>query len=118
MANITVTRDNDRDLSFDGRAIGFSSSQRTGSERWFELTIFQVAGGRGYVAAGRGVSLVDGEVDRCWAFHALTADALVDGLYRTRTGDGLRYLTRTSRIALEDAAESCQALDKALVETL
>lgn len=114
---VTVTRDNDRDLSFDGEAIGSSTSRRAGAVRWYELTLYRVSGDRGYVASGRGVSTVDGEVDRCWAFHAKSADALVDGLYRTNER-GQRYLTRTSRLALEEAADRDALLDAALVETL
>lgn len=137
MQEHTAPRDWDRDFVFTGEVIGSGTSRavapanydsrsktctceeferkrgRTCSHlRWFEVDIYRTQAGN-YVVSGRGRSICEGERDRNWAYTVDTAEELIEVLYRTDR-DGIRYLTRTVRDALESAADRDEAVDDAL----
>jgi hypothetical protein len=99
---ITLKRDGDRSLVFDGTRLGEGSSRRHQAPRWFEVQIYRTASGR-YVVAGAGKSVLPGEVDRCWAVECDEPREVVRALTRYDE-DEVEYLTRTARDALEAAA--------------
>lgn len=105
---ITLRRDGDRSLVFDGVLLGSGSSKREGVDRWFEVEVYRTAGGR-YVIAGRGMSQVEGEVNRCWAVDVDEPRDVLRELTRV-DGEGVEYLTRTARDALSRAADEDEGI--------
>jgi len=139
MERIELLRDHDRDLRFNGHWVASASSRKTNDQpRWLELNAYVTAEGK-YVAEGIGRTVVDGEVDRHWAYVYDTAEDFVDAQFRdamrcancgrdlygkycavckkntVREPTGERYLTRVSRELLEQMADVDDAVDKSLV---
>lgn len=115
MTSFLVPRDGKRDLAFDGERLGTGSSKkRPDSGRWFELDVYRTVSGK-LVAAGRGMSAIEGEKPRHWAFVAETPEELVARL--TRVDDrGVAYLPSTTHRVLEDVADRVPGLRDALTE--
>ena len=103
MEEIEVLRNGDLPLIFKGEEIGFSSSFRSGKDRWFEVAIFRTASGR-YVVNGIGRSSIPGEEDRSWAIVCDRPDEVVEAMKRT-SPDGMTYLSTTATRALLDASK-------------
>lgn len=97
-----LRQDGDRDVSFDGVLLGSASSETPDSDRWFEVSIYRTVGGR-YLVAGIGRSRVDGETDRHWVVECESGGDVVAALTRTDP-EGIEYLTRTARDAIDAAA--------------
>lgn len=139
MTTYTLTRDGDTSLVFEGELIGEGSSRRGNSPRWFEAKIYRTAAGS-YVVSGTGRSEVEGETDRRWAVvcddgydvvAALQRDELrcADcgndfapqngacecGSYERET-TGVRFLTKTARDAIAQAATRDPEIRDASVE--
>lgn len=104
MQTYTVKRDGDVSLVFDGLLLGRASSHRPDARRWFDVAIYRTLGGT-YVVAGIGRSDVVGERDRCWAVTCTDPADVMRSLTR-RDEDGIEFLTRTARDALDEAAEA------------
>jgi hypothetical protein len=100
--------DGDREIRFEGVLLGESSSHRSGKDRWIEISIHKTNGGK-YVVAGTGCTSVEGETERHWAHVSETPQGCLESLH-LYDNDGVRYLTRTAKVAL---AQAC-ALDEKL----
>lgn len=103
METITLKRDGDLSLTFEGELLGSGSSRRGQITRWFEVCIYRTAAGA-FVVAGVGRSIVDGETDRCWA-EIVHTGAEVRSLLTRTDNDDIRYITRTAMRAMTEAAE-------------
>ena len=101
---VTIYRAGGLPLEFDGRVLGFATSDDGVKERWFEVAIYATVTGK-YVVHGAGMSEVDGEEDRHWAEVCETPAEVVAALQRTNE-NGVKYLPRTSQDALRAAVES------------
>ena len=98
--------------------LGFGTSDRTGKDRWTEVTV--VGTETGYFVAGSGHSRLPGETTRHWCAAFSDANELIKGLLRG-DGRGGRYLPAYARTALElagtldqDVYESLEKYDVAL----
>lgn len=100
--------DGERQLQFAGQLLGHASSGRSGKSRWIEISLHKTNGGK-YIVSGRGCTTVSGETERNWAHVSDTPQGAIESLYLFDS-DGVRYLTRTAKIALTDAC----ALDERL----
>jgi hypothetical protein len=109
--------DGEREMRFEGVLLGASSSARPGKDRWIEMSIHKTNGGK-YIIAGVGKTNVQGETERHWAHVAETPEGAIECLH-LYDGDGVRYLTRTAKIALASACAQDEKLRSAyLVETI
>jgi hypothetical protein len=99
---MTSVYDGQQELRFEGELLGSSSSARAGKDRWNEILIYRTSGGK-YIAAGIGRTNRPNETDRHWAHVCETAPGVLVSLYMF-DADGVRYLTRTARQAIEEAA--------------
>jgi hypothetical protein len=80
---IRLRRDRDADLVLVGPTLlGEVSSERPGVERWTELRVWSLPSGA-FVAEQVGRSRIDGERDRCRAWHCANHAEVV---YRLRRG--------------------------------
>jgi hypothetical protein len=95
--------DRERKLIFTGELLAQSSSFRPGKKRWIELRLVKTDAGS-YVISGEGPSLYDGEITRYWAHNCARAEGVVEQLHLLDEND-TRYMTRTSRDLLQEAAE-------------
>ena len=80
--------------------------------RWFEVKIGLEDDGEHYRIEMIGRSIVDGEVDRVRVERTTSANAVVDLLAMGEPGR--RYIPKTSRIALHEAADIDDSLGEAL----
>lgn len=109
--------DGEREYQFEGVVLGESSSHRSGKDRWIEISIFKTNGGK-YIVAGVGKTTVTGETERHWAHVADQPEGCIESLH-LYDGDGVRYLTRTAKVALATAITLDDRLRAAyLVETI
>jgi hypothetical protein len=106
-----VVLDEDRQLEFSGRLLSEVSTYERGKTRWAELRIFKTDEGR-YVVAGVGKSEVPGEVDRPWATISDTPVGVIERLVLVDS-DGLRYLPRSSRVLVLQAAQRDEGIKEA-----
>lgn len=106
-----VVHDGERELNFCGHLLGASDSRKPGSERWAEISIYRTAEGR-YIVAGIGRSIREGEVDKRWAHVCEEAPGVIAALYQV-DGDDIRYMTRVSARALEQAMSVDPGLERA-----
>lgn len=144
MNEFTISRDRAGPLIFSGEVLAHVSS-RSGShqDRWFELTIYRTDKDT-YVVHGVGKSTRPGENDRSWAHHSKTAADVISTLERdnlecteclrpiTRgidnecpdcgsrefAPDGTKYLTHTSREALNAASMHDEKLKTEYAESV
>lgn len=109
--------DGEREIRFEGALLGSSTSARPGKDRWIEISIHKTNGGK-YIISGVGKTEVQGETERYWAHVAETPAGAIECLH-LYDGDGVRYLTRTAKVALATACTLDEKLRSAyLVETI
>lgn len=109
--------DEDREIRFEGELLGSSSSHREGKQRWIEIALYKTRSGK-YVIAGVGKSSVPGETERNWAHVSETPKGAIETLH-LYDGEGVRYLTRTAKVALVAACALDEPLlDAYMVETI
>lgn len=109
--------DGDREIRFEGELLGASSSHRPGKPRWIEISIFKTNGGK-YIVAGIGRTTLDGEDERNWAHVSETPRGCLESLH-LYDSDGVRYLTRTAKVALAAACSLDEQLrDAYMVEVI
>lgn len=96
-----VLGDEEREIRFVGEILGSASSFRDDKERWIEMTIYRTRGGK-YVVAGVGKTTVQGETERNWAHVIEEPIGVIEAMY-LRDRDGVWYLTRTAKTAIERA---------------
>lgn len=100
--------DDDRQFQFSGTLLGHASSGRAGKSRWIEISLHKTNGGK-YIVSGIGRTTIKNETERRWAHVSDTPQGAIECLHLFDS-DGVRYLTRTAKIAL---AEAC-SLDERL----
>lgn len=131
METITLQRDGEADLVFDGEQLSFVSSRRGPQTRWLELGIYRTSTGT-YLVAGCGRSEVKvgdpafdprtgryapspvDEVDRHWIMICRTPEQVIRALTRVDENN-IEYITKTSRDALAAASERDAALRDAFL---
>lgn len=130
----TVT-DRNRSIVFTGKLLGHSSSAGEKKNRWTEITIYITDAGQ-YVVAGVGQTTVkkgdmawdkrlgqmvpapEDEVPHFWSHVCDDADGAISIIHQ-KGSDGVRYMTRVARSALEAAILQDRALaDAFLVENI
>lgn len=100
--------DGERQLQFAGALLGHASSARGGKSRWIEISLHKTNGGK-YIISGVGRTTVKGETDRRWAHVSDTPQGAIECLHLFDS-DGVRYLTRTAKLALADACAQDERL--------
>lgn len=106
-------RDAERTLRFEGSLIGDSSSFSEGKRRWVEIFIYRTISGQ-YVTSIVGRTDVNGEQTRHNSSVSETAAGVVESLY-LYDSDGVRYLTRVARNALELASTNDPKIKQAFM---
>ena len=107
---ITVRRDGDRDLSFEGVLLG-SGSMETGTGRGTDVSLFKTKSGK-YVVSVRAWTAWEGEHDSHRAGVCDTAEVVLDWLVQDAGGQ----LGRASKEALESAAKEDDGIAAVVVE--
>ena len=76
---VTVVRDKDTDIAFEGFLMGEVSSQdfNPGIARWTLLAVYLTRGGK-YICEQIGCSSVEGETDRCSGHVAGSIDEVIE----------------------------------------
>jgi hypothetical protein len=98
-----VIPDRGRGITIEADLLAEASSYEIGKRRWGEYRLFRLTRGSGYVLAGVGRSIVDGEVDRPWSRICETPDSVIRALlYEKRPG--VWVLPPSGRSLLESAA--------------
>lgn len=108
MATYEVFDRDERTIRIEGELIGESSSADGNKARWIEIQIFITESGK-YVVAGIGKSSNPGETDRPWVHVCTSPQGVVETLY-LEDEDGVMYLTRVARTAIEQAARADEKL--------
>lgn len=112
-----ITRDNDRNLRFEGRSLGHgeqgNSMYRADWNRWTVVEIYETESGR-YVVAITSYTKWEGERDRSRALIIDTAEELIPALVEDAGG----HLGSASKEALENAAKKCEAIAAHICEEI
>lgn len=113
MRRVTLARDGDLPLSFEGEEIAAASSEDARKPRWSEYVLYRTRSGT-WVLSSSGCSRLPGEVVKHRAKVCLTPEAVVTALQRN--GDGYAYLPDVAMALLGRAAEADPRLAAVAVE--
>lgn len=127
--------DQNRSIVFIGTLLGHASSAEANKNRWTEITIYLTDAGQ-YVVSGVGQTTVkkgdwawdkhvgrsmqasEDETPHSWSHVCDTPESVISVLHQTDR-DGVRYMTRVVRTALEASIQNDRALANAfLVEKI
>jgi hypothetical protein len=112
---IFQVHDDERVIEFEGRVLAHVSSHESGKTRWIELALYITTAGT-YILEGIGHTLMKNEHKRTWAQIADEPEGIIDRLY-LYNDLGAKYIPRTSRRLLQEAAERDDGIKQAyLVE--